>query len=466
MFWLHVEYVGIPWIPSLWILLVRRHCRLRTPIALLFVIPFITLAAEWTNSLHGLYDISVTLVPRDPFWIVAVHRGPLAWLHLSYHYVALLYGAVLCLLHMRASSDRSRFQGSLFAAVCLPPLAGYSIYLCGWSPWGLDLAPLMLCASLIAGYLLVFRLECFDLVPMARSLVFNSMRDAVLVTDPHHRLVDFNPAARMLLPALRSSTLGCDVADVFHEAPSVEDIFHDTECLKRLELVVDGEKQHFEMHVFPLGAKDLHVGWAIIVANITAQLRVMHQLQRHAETDALTGIANRRGFSETMERENARCQRHTATFSVLLIDVDHFKSINDSHGHAAGDNVLRMVAERIGSCLRTTDLLSRYGGDEFAALLPETQLEGAEELAERIRAAVVECPVTTDGQSIELSISIGVAAYVPEDPVDPKKLMKQADRALYCAKSDGRNRIAVWSGVAACARISSSANIELLANHR
>jgi diguanylate cyclase (GGDEF)-like protein len=334
-------------------------------------------------------------------------------------------------------------QSLLFLTSFLPPLAGNLVYLCGLSPWGLDMAPVMMGVSALIGYFAVFRLEFFDLVPMARSLVFNNMRDAALVTDMQRRLVDFNPAARELLPSLSSVKVGDDVATAFSESLSLQKVFSDPKHSQRIELEIHGALQYFEMRVLPLLLEKHQAGWAVILANITAQVRQVHELRHDAETDELTGVANRRSFATTMEREKARSIRYGTVFSVLVIDIDHFKSVNDHFGHATGDSVLAAVTNRIVSCLRSADLPCRFGGDEFAILLPETGSEDAIEVAERIRRAVAGDPVKMDSQDISVSASIGIATFDAERTSDWEQLLDEADQALYRAKAEGRNQIAV-----------------------
>jgi len=128
IFWLRVEYIGIPWIPALWVLIGRRHFGLRGRAVLLSIIPVIVAIAEWTNGMHGLYDRSMMLVPRGPFWVVEVHRGPIAWLNLAFLYGSLFYGMVLCLSRIRASSGLVRLQSIFFASSCVPPPIGYLIF--------------------------------------------------------------------------------------------------------------------------------------------------------------------------------------------------------------------------------------------------------------------------------------------------------------------------------------------------
>src|SRR6202789_4035004 len=319
IYWLRVEYIGIPWIPMLWVLIGRRHFGLRSPTALLSVIPVIVAVAEWTNGMHGLYDRSMTLVAQGPFWVVVVHRGPIAWLNLAYLYGSLFYGTVLCLSRIRASSGLLRLQTIFFAYSCVPPPIGYLIYFFGWSPWGLDLAPLTLAFTIILVYIAVFRFEWFNLVPTARSLVFKSIRDSVLVIDLEHRLVDFNPAACALFPWLSESCLGQATSSVFPQDSKFIEAFCTPDSTRPMTLLMNDVAEHFEMRFYPLDWRRQQLGWAVILANITSQLNLVERLQHHADTDSLTEVANRRAFDAAMERECLRATRYRSHFAVMLV---------------------------------------------------------------------------------------------------------------------------------------------------
>ena len=170
--------------------------------------------------------------------------------------------------------------------------------------------------------------------------------------------------------------------------------------------------------------------------------RYTQTLLKISATDPLTGALNRRSFTERAGAELSRARRYGRPTSLLMIDADRFKSVNDRYGHAGGDAVLRAFVATVADCLRPSDLLGRIGGEEFAVLLAETGVAGAESVAERIRAAVEARDVPMDGQVIRFTVSLGAAA-LGDGPTALENAMERADAALYRAKELGRNRVVV-----------------------
>ena len=179
-----------------------------------------------------------------------------------------------------------------------------------------------------------------------------------------------------------------------------------------------------------------------LVARVRAALRTKatHDgLAERAARDGLTGLFNRRELDSRAAQAVALASRHGRPFSCLLLDIDHFKQVNDTHGHAAGDSVLREAARRIRDSLRVSDVVGRYGGEEFVVLLPETAGEAAVAAADKLRALLAETPVAAGTVSIPIRASIGVAAW-SEAMRNPSDLYATADEALYRAKDLGRDR--------------------------
>ncbi|HUF25783.1 MAG TPA: GGDEF domain-containing protein, partial [Gemmatimonadaceae bacterium] len=158
-------------------------------------------------------------------------------------------------------------------------------------------------------------------------------------------------------------------------------------------------------------------------------------------TDPLTGVLNRRAFEARLHREWRYAKRRDSTLALLMLDIDNFKPVNDTHGHASGDQALLELAEIMKVTARDTDTVGRHGGDEFVVLLPDTGWQGAMAFAERLRKNVDDHTFMVNGIVLEITISIGVALAHGTDPISVDDLQEQADRSLYRAKSGGRNRI-------------------------
>ena len=166
--------------------------------------------------------------------------------------------------------------------------------------------------------------------------------------------------------------------------------------------------------------------------------------EQAARLDALTQVLGRRGFTEQADNEIQRCMRYQQPLSLLMIDIDHFKVINDTHGHATGDAVLLHFAQLLARELRENDMIGRIGGEEFAVLLPSSNAEQALRVAERMRAAVDQSQIHVRGQPLHFTASFGVAEFQPQE-LSLESLMARADAALYEAKRQGRNRVLLAS---------------------
>jgi len=168
------------------------------------------------------------------------------------------------------------------------------------------------------------------------------------------------------------------------------------------------------------------------------------RLRDLAFKDGLTGLYNHRYFQELMDREIHRSTRYNRPISLIMIDIDHFKQINDTFGHQRGDQVLKQIGRIITNTIRTSDIASRYGGEEFAVVLPETELKGAAVLAERIRKNIESCPFDLNGTKTKITVSIGATTYLPgKKKIKKSKIIDAADRALYNSKEKGRNRVSI-----------------------
>ncbi len=177
---------------------------------------------------------------------------------------------------------------------------------------------------------------------------------------------------------------------------------------------------------------------------ISQKQQQIESYMTEARTDSLTGLCNRRAFDHEIRRQFSQRQRQGSVFSLLLLDIDHFKLFNDYHGHQVGDEMLRQVATTFDRTMREMDLVCRYGGEEFAIILPGTHLKEALRAAQRAHAAVEQVSYRVEGADLRVSVSIGVAEVLPDESVEA--FIKRGDDALYSAKQAGRNCIYYHDG--------------------
>jgi diguanylate cyclase (GGDEF)-like protein len=201
-------------------------------------------------------------------------------------------------------------------------------------------------------------------------------------------------------------------------------------------LVLESE---LPMRILPADAKNLRL-LGVMAARALETVWEIEEINRRARTDALTGLANRQQFEERLTRIVMETNRFGGSCTLVVVDIDRFKHVNDTYGHQIGDEVLRRVAAALQGEVRNVDLCARYGGEEMAILLPQTDLRGGCQLAERLRKAVGDRPFVIAGRDIHVTISLGLATY-PEGARDRDELFSAADRALYGAKRDGRNMV-------------------------
>jgi diguanylate cyclase (GGDEF)-like protein/PAS domain S-box-containing protein len=205
----------------------------------------------------------------------------------------------------------------------------------------------------------------------------------------------------------------------------------------------DGQGLPVALRISPVREQGELRGAVVAFHDITERKRLLETLRHQATHDELTGLVNRRHLFELAKREHARIRRgHAAPAALIMLDVDHFKRINDTYGHLAGDEILRHLGHQLMSTLRKEDIAARYGGEEFVILLPDTGLDAALRLAARLREEVAASTVYSDGQSLHYTLSLGLTTLTPQD-ASLDMAIARADEALYRAKMGGRNRIEV-----------------------
>lgn len=285
------------------------------------------------------------------------------------------------------------------------------------------------------------------------ELLLNAAGEGIYGVDINGICMFINPAATRMLGLSQQEVIGRNQHQLFHYKREDGSPYLEEHC-PIYQTLQDGQLRSVEdffvsksgamfpvlMTVTPMRDRDRLVGAEVLFQDISSKRAMEQDLLRLAVTDSLTGIANRRRFLELLDQELARSARFHDPVSLLMMDLDHFKRINDHFGHAAGDVVLRHFVESVLQVIRKVDVFGRLGGEEFGLLLPCTQADGAREIAERLRKTIESQPVTFLEHSIFLTVSIGIA-MVGTQEANIDALLARADAALYSAKHQGRNQV-------------------------
>jgi diguanylate cyclase (GGDEF)-like protein/PAS domain S-box-containing protein len=440
-----VQYVGMALLPVAWFVfsvsLVRRRSVRSTAIVALAAIPLATIALALSNEGHHWIWPSTTLTAAPDGFIGATFGYGFAYqIQILYGHSLGFAGTVILLFELAASPMLRR---TMWAVVCtwLAVALCNFIYLSPFNPWpwfdptmlGFAFAALFLDRGLLQVGLL-------EANPMLRREVVEQLSDAVVIVDRKGHILDLNPAAASLLglglaQALRTNISTCLATPMMPKlllgedgVVSASDRFYD---VKSTVLRSDGP---------------VPVELALVFRDVTEPLRTRERLERvtaelekAANTDSLTQLSNRRYFRTRLESEIANVERHRTPLSVLLFDLDNFKRVNDTYGHDVGDRVLQVIGNITMEFKRGPDVAARLGGEEFALLLPNTDLAGAVKVAQRLRQTIAEHVISDRNHNpIQVTVSVGVATVSPERP-NSDRTLTEADRALYRAKNAGRN---------------------------
>lgn len=600
----------------------RKHWLKPGRLAMLWVIPVITTALVFTNEQHHLFWTAITPSPLIDRTDLVYAHGVAFWASLGYSYLLLVSASILTIRGFFTRKIRRKTSQLVLILLALAISWGANLaYVTGLVPVpGLDLTPFSFAITCALLSLVIYPLHIFDLMPVARSQLVDTMSDAVFVIDEYDRVLDTNPAGQNLTGKKASQLIAHPAADVFSAWPTLvqrlrnrpishtdafviqdsrtcwydvritplavinqseigwlvvlRDISHSKQIemeLSILNKIITQIAASLEIHqvlyslfqnlkeilpldyyqaamvdrltsaiyfpaytdetgfqtvdsiddmpekqplLFELAQEiiykektvrigDLHeTGWrspagagepdrpaprsylgapmishgvvsgGLVVmskkpyayspqqvklfetiaaqAAITLENTLLYkETHRLAILDPLTGIYNRRHLYELACAEFERCRRYRHPLSAIMMDIDQFKAVNDRHGHAAGDHVLRMLAKTCKDHLRKTDLIGRYGGEEFVVIMPETDEHRALDVAERLRRRIARMLITSADQNIAITVSLGVSTLNFSDTVmlSPQhgieNLIEQADKALYTAKETGRNQVAV-----------------------
>ncbi|MEV5029882.1 histidine kinase N-terminal 7TM domain-containing diguanylate cyclase [Paenibacillus sp. LPE1-1-1.1] len=449
-FWLNIEYLGMPFISPCSLLLVMHYVGIDKfdkfkKSWIFFVIPAITLLMVSTNEFHHLFYKQLFLHPNVATPMVDVVPGLWYYVHGSYTSGSMFASLFILWRYWRRTKSVYRKQIITLAIGITLPMLGALAYVLGLTPLGMDPVPILICITSTLYVTSIFSTSLLTVAPIAREHIFESMRDGVLVLNLENQIMDFNGAATKIIPALSPKAIGQRLDHIWKRGADTgafsfgidDTLDHEQE----LKWVRGGETSYYRIRSSKLLKPNGQLaGRTIVMIDVTEHTLLQNKLRYLAEIDGLTSIYNRTFFMEK-SRELLTAAHSTKTpLSFILLDIDHFKQINDRYGHSVGDFALRHIVMICQQILPPNALFGRYGGEEFAISLPDMPLEQAGQTAEHLRAEIAGNPLYSAAKAITITASFGVTQARTAD-VPLEALLSEADIALYRSKHSGRNAV-------------------------
>ena len=435
-----IQYLGIPFVVPFLFLFVCEYCAQITlkkrHIALVLAMPVTASVLVMLWPMGNIYYKQLVYAADTEFPHLIVTGGVFYYIYIVYMNIIAFLSVGIALYYRSKGDDMFKKQMNSVVVGAAIPLLGtiVNVFKIGNLPF--DPTPFVLCITcLLLGHA-VFRSGLYMITSIAQEQIVENMSDGLILLDNEGLFIGANSAAKNLFPKLSAIRPGVVM-------PELEELtWRDIDILDiKIEFGIaddKGTKKYYQASRNLIENNGKTLGRSIMIHDITDDKVRLDEARQIAEHDALTGLINRGTLYRNGKAIFSQLGAKSST-AVLMMDVDLFKRINDTYGHLNGDEVLKEVAHNISSSLRVTDLVGRYGGEEFCVLLPRVNAGDIMVLAEKLRKSVENLKLTLNGETVHITISIGVAVYDNNRHKDFESFLSDADTALYEAKKSGRN---------------------------
>jgi diguanylate cyclase (GGDEF)-like protein len=405
----------------------------------------------WTTQAHGLIYTGYTLVTRSSTYLMT-RPGPGYFVIGIFTGLCMICSLVFIIITMRKQEDKYRKQLLIILGSCVIPFATEGLYYAANLVMGkmIYFTPYAIAFMNILFYLGVVRYDIFKIISSATMEAVHHFNEGFILVDRDGKYLSSNAAAAGVFPAIAGLSRGDPILSLegWPDAlPTLDTARVDFSVKLNLPPGVESEvpllqERHYRISVSPFIDDGTQQAKIILIQDITDTVVLMKELEDAAYTDFLTGLYNRRHFYELAAMTVERSRRSHESLYAAMIDLDLFKHVNDTYGHAAGDLTLKTAAGIIRQTLRAYDLVGRYGGEEFVVLLTGSDDNGVRQLLERIRKNMAATVINFGEEEIRITFSIGYAKFLED--VSLENAVIRADAAMYEAKKAGRDKVILY----------------------
>ncbi len=452
LIWRNLQQIStfsIPIVMILFTIELTEQPNLKKYLAAASIIPLSALILIFTNEYHHLvrshYSIEASPLFGDT---LIVHSTPLGMVLVSFNFIFPVFGIIILYTYCKRVSQANQKQITLIILSFLLTLllTWVKVAILEQLRFHISISVLYSPSIIILFYAL-FKYNFFHLAPIAKDTVFKVVKQGIMVINREGTIIDVNEFGIRLFQTNSLAAgilLNKKVQEVFASWPRISEML-DTEKNHEIKIDRDGGKTYLKLQSYPLYKyKEELAGTVFMIQDITDTKLLELELRTKSETDELTGLKNRRSFQLHFDMQLNIAIKNQSCLSLLMLDLDRFKLINDSYGHSAGDQVLRECADILRETVRGEEIIARLGGEEFGILLPGVNHEQAFTIAERIRNRIRETPVQlADDRILHYTISIGIT----ESDLQNKNfdtMLREADTALYQAKNLSRDCTVIY----------------------
>jgi len=457
-----ILYIGSSFSPPILLVFFAEYCGIkinRKLVVLLLAFALGIVALLWTTGSHKLFYTSFELNTSTAVNFLSKTSGPLHMVSHIYTFSCMIPSIFILIYgYKKLSVSRPGLILIIIGVLCCA--VADTLYLIKPFDLGINYGPIAAGIYSVLFGVSIVKYDLLDIIPIASEMALSSMSDAFLLIDMNNKILDSNESAKELFPSVKKLNKFSSIAMIENWPDELLSIGDKTDRTSvQFKMAVEN---YYNARINPIIIdKDKILGHIILIQNITESVRMTKILEEKAYTDELTGILNRRHFFTLAEAQLERSNRLNENSYIILFDLDHFKSVNDTYGHSIGDKVLQCAVERVKGAIRPYDLFGRYGGEEFLLLISGINETDIISSTERIRAAIYNSPMIFDKVQLTISASFGIAPVLFSNnladehkggkcgDVAPPLLYSDnlvdtiilADEALYRAKNEGRNRV-------------------------